>query len=82
MAAAEAGQMKNTFSMEAGLIKNHSASRSGIDLNNVCQPNRSWIGLSYNGHSYHTRNNWGRYTTHLPAFHTIQVNRSNMFFSN
>jgi|SRR6218665_257499 len=42
--------------------KNHSVSRGGIDVNNVCQPNRTWIGMSYNEHSYHTRIcDWGRF---------------------
>jgi len=43
----EAGEVKNRFSMEAELVKNNSASGIGIDANNVCQRNRSWIGLSF-----------------------------------
>jgi len=39
--------MKNTFSMEAGLMKNNGMRGSGIDENNLCQRNRSWIGFNY-----------------------------------
>jgi len=47
MATVETGEVKNTFSMETGLMKNNSVSLIEIDASNVCQQNRSWIGLSF-----------------------------------